>query len=146
MKGFNSLCGTSNSPGETYIYLIKKENKWLINQFRSFSSSAPAALYKGKPPISKYFNDPKYKSLSRGRVTLPARGRETHRLLNRRDFQQRFSFLYVQSPYWRIGTIHPWSGRVYTHYHADNLTFATRRDAYRPASRQRMSVSTVYGR
>lgn len=61
VKGFNSLCGISKIPGETYIYLIKKENKWLINQLVSSAPHA-ATLHKGKPLISKYFNDPKYKA------------------------------------------------------------------------------------
>lgn len=56
-KGFNSIYGRLNFPGVTYVYLVKKKNKWSINQLATNRSS-----YKGRLPIRQYFDDPKYKA------------------------------------------------------------------------------------
>ncbi len=61
VKGFNCWNGTTDRPGETYIYLVKINNKWLIYQLASLSPE-DAAIYNGKPPLPKYFNDSKYKA------------------------------------------------------------------------------------
>lgn len=60
-KGFNCWGGTTDRPGETYLYLVKIKNKWLIYQLASLSPE-DAAIYRGKPPLPKYFNDSKYKT------------------------------------------------------------------------------------
>lgn len=56
-KGFNSIYERPDFPGVTYVYLVKKKNKWSINQLATNRSP-----YKGKPPIRQYFDDPKYKA------------------------------------------------------------------------------------
>ena len=58
-KGFNSISGTTNSPGVTCLYLIKQGDKWLINQL---VTDFRIPDYKNKPPITQYFDDPKYKA------------------------------------------------------------------------------------
>lgn len=61
VKGFSSFGGTFSAPGETYIYLIKRRDTWVIQQLVSLSPD-DASRYKGKPPLGKYFNNPKYKA------------------------------------------------------------------------------------
>ena len=58
-KGFNSIYARPNSPGVTYVYLVKQKDKWLINQLATNSGISD---YKGKPPIRQYFDNPKYKA------------------------------------------------------------------------------------
>ena len=58
-KGFNSISGTTHSPGVTCLYLIKQGDKWFINQL---VTDYHIPDYKNQPPISKYFNDSRYKA------------------------------------------------------------------------------------
>ncbi len=60
-KGFNCGTGDVHNPGETYIYFVKINGKWLIYQLVSLDAEV-APIYNGKPPIDKYFNDTKYKA------------------------------------------------------------------------------------
>ncbi|MCE2400025.1 hypothetical protein J4G08_03960 [Candidatus Poribacteria bacterium] len=58
-RGLN--CFRPGAPGTTLVYLVKKNDKWLIEQIDSMTQPSLASR-RGKPLISKYFTDPDAKA------------------------------------------------------------------------------------
>lgn len=67
-KGAN--CYKGAYPGETYLYLVKKNDKWRIQQIDSITQDN-IKLFKDNPRIRNYFTDLKDKALNVDKPATP---------------------------------------------------------------------------
>lgn len=54
----SAKANTCFKPGATLVYLVKKNDKWLIQQIDSITQQSLPSRGNGKPLISNYFTDP----------------------------------------------------------------------------------------